>query len=337
MGLLRNAADVYNRHGLTGLCRKSVKFFADNPQYFSYAITNAIFRLRYGKGTDVMSEDWDNLIILDACRYDAFKDRNTVDGDLQRRVSRGSSSLEFIEGNFTGRTLHDTVYVTANTYYTAAGDDTFHSVITCFDHWDEDLQTVPPSGVVEESKQAFDRNPNKRLIMHFMQPHAPYIGSTGQELRDKIERDVDVRGMTIERGMDDWDEPGDEPDDGSRAIQAIQAPAMDGIDVTDEEVREAYDENLDVVLARLEELLSHLEGKTVITADHGELIGDRVPPLFRKRYEHPIYLHTSELCLVPWLVIDDGERRTITSDPPERYDSVDEADLKEKLRAFGYR
>lgn len=334
MGLLRNASAVYEQRGLIGLCRQSIAFFRENPAFLSHGIANALFYFRYGSGTDVMNEDWDNLIILDACRYDAFAARNTIDGDLQRRVSRGSSSLEFIEGNFADRELHDTVYVTANTYYTAAGSETFHSLITCFDHWDEDRQTIPPAGVIAEAKAVFDRNPNKRLIAHFMQPHAPYIGPQGQRLREKIEEDVDVRGMSLERGLnDDWDERRDD----TEAIQAIQAPEMDGIDVTDEEVRAAYDENLDVVLDQLEELLSALEGKTVITADHGELIGDRVPPFFRKRYEHPIYLHTPKLCLVPWLVIEDGERRTITSDPPERYDSLDEKDLEEKLRAFGYR
>lgn len=335
MGLLRNAANVYERRGLTGLCRRSVAFFRENPAFLSHGIANGLFYLRYGSGTDVTSEDWDNLIILDACRYDAFAARNTIDGDLQRRVSRGSSSLEFIEGNFADRDLHDTVYVTANTYYTAAGSETFHSLITCFDHWDEDLQTIPPAGVIEEARAAFDRNPNKRLVVHFMQPHAPYIGPRGRRLREKIEDEVDVRGMSLERGLnDDWDE---RRDGASEAIQAIEAPTIPGVDVTDAEVRAAYAENLDLVLEALEDLLPALEGKTVVTADHGELIGDRVPPFFRKRYEHPLYLHTPELCLVPWLVIDEGDRRTITSDPPERCDSMDEDDLEEKLRAFGYR
>jgi hypothetical protein len=42
-------------------------------------------------GVSVFKGDWDNLIILDACRYDIFAETNTLSGDLSKRTSRGIS------------------------------------------------------------------------------------------------------------------------------------------------------------------------------------------------------------------------------------------------------
>lgn len=143
--------------------------------------------------------------------------------------------------------------------------------------------------------------------------------------------------MNIERGMRGWDGDRDESDRRLDSVDPIEAPRVDRLDITDEDVKRAYDENLDLVLERVEELLPRLNGKTVITADHGELIGDRVFPLPRKRYEHPIYLHTPELCVVPWFSIESDDRRDVRSDPPQRYDATDEEEVEEKLRALGYK
>jgi len=41
-------------------------------------------------------------------------------------------------------------------------------------------------------------------------------------------------------------------------------------------VWEAYNENLDIVLTEIEALLDELDGKSVITADHGNLVGERL-------------------------------------------------------------
>jgi len=61
------------------------------------------FRLKYGKGVDFVSEDWDTMILLDACRLDTFEDRHTFeDGHLESRISRGSNSWMFVKENFGG-------------------------------------------------------------------------------------------------------------------------------------------------------------------------------------------------------------------------------------------
>jgi hypothetical protein len=73
--------------------------------------------LKHGSGIKVMDEDWDNLIILDACRYDIFKNHSKfINQNIEKKVSQGSWTLEFIKSNFVGKSFHDTVYVTSNVF-----------------------------------------------------------------------------------------------------------------------------------------------------------------------------------------------------------------------------
>lgn len=120
------------------------------------------------EGVDVMAEDWDNLVILDACRYDYFEDQNNISGDLKHRISQGNKSWEFMQKNFAGKQLHDTVYVTANPFVTRFNDDVFYAVDTLDEYWDDDLGTVRPEDVVAAAVEANQTYPNKRLIVHFM-------------------------------------------------------------------------------------------------------------------------------------------------------------------------
>lgn len=72
------------------------------------------FIWEYEEPTNVMEEDWDNLIILDACRYDSFVDMNNISGQLDSIISVSSTSPEFMEKTFKEREFHDTVCVSAN-------------------------------------------------------------------------------------------------------------------------------------------------------------------------------------------------------------------------------
>ncbi|MDZ7731078.1 MAG: hypothetical protein U5K37_09365 [Natrialbaceae archaeon] len=82
---------------------------AKQPEYVLWELQRLLFDLRTGEGIDVMEQDWDNLILLDACRYDAFEAQSAIDGNLKPVLSRGGASWEFMQANFAGRELHDTV------------------------------------------------------------------------------------------------------------------------------------------------------------------------------------------------------------------------------------
>ena len=57
-----------------------------------HAVHNRRFASANGSGIDVMTEDWDTLVILDACRLDYFRSQHSFDGELRSVVSRGGNS-----------------------------------------------------------------------------------------------------------------------------------------------------------------------------------------------------------------------------------------------------
>jgi len=244
-------------------------------------------------GIDVFAEDWDNLIILDACRYDTFRRRHDLPGRLESRRSRGSHTSEFLESNVAGRDLRDTVYVTASPMYYRNRDELdaeFHEVIDVWKEggWHEEYRTVTPETVADFATEAAGRFPNKRLLVHFLQPHYPFIGETGRE-------HFDLDSLAFE-----WD-----------------AVKRGEIGVPDEVVREAFEENLDVALPHVERLMRTLSGRTVVTSDHGQAIGERSRPIPIREYGHPVGTYIDELVTVPWLVFDNGPRKEIRAGEAE--------------------
>lgn len=273
-------------------------------------------------GTAVMKEDWDNLLILDACRYDMFERINFLEGTLDRRQSLASFSGGFLAKNFSGRTFHDTVYVTANPYVHELEDGCFHAVLNVIEtDWDERVGTVPPEAMADALRDAHRKFPEKRIIGHFMQPHAPFIGPKGQKI---------PQGIVAPEGPSGRKSESSSPPDVWRQLQF----RLNDIDRT--EVLEAYDENLEIVLEEVEPLLEDLDGKTVVTSDHGNLVGEWIGPFPARGYGHPPTTYTDNLIQVPWFVTTHGDRRMITATEPVEWEGMDSELAKERLADLGY-
>ncbi|WP_332899999.1 MULTISPECIES: hypothetical protein [unclassified Haladaptatus] len=272
-------------------------------------------RKKKGKndGVEMFEEDWDNLIILDACRYDTFAQRHTLPGTLEQKKSKVSSTIEWLDTYLDGADLRDTVYITANPQLYRKRDRVdvqFHAVehIWQDDGWDDEFRTVRPETVAKRMKQAAETYPNKKIVGHFIQPHYPFIGETGQKHMDLDSLDFWNRVLNGEVTLDD------------------------------EILWQAYEENFDLCMPIVEDLLETLQGKTVVTADHAEMIGERSSPIPMKEYGHPTELHTPELTTIPWHTYQNGERKEITvGDDSETTTRDETADVvQERLQDLGY-
>jgi len=269
-------------------------------------------------GCDVIKEDWDTLIILDGCRFDTFEEMNWIDGTLESRKSRGSESLEFLEANFIGRELHDTIYITTNPYGPNIPKRTFHAMVNLLEtDWDNNLNTVPPDAVIEAARDAIERFPNKRMIFHFMQPHYPFIGEVGQDID---ESGFSPEGVEDESGKPPW-----------RRLRFSDS------EISETEIRQSYRENLRLVLNEVEEILPVLDGRTIITSDHGNLIGDRLRPIPTRGYGHPQGLYVPELITVPWHIHNNDPRRDVIKEPPVKNEMLSDGIIEDRLDALGYR
>jgi hypothetical protein len=110
------------------------------------------------------------------------------------------------------------------------------------------------------------------------------------------------------------------------------------LDLSRDELWSIYVENLEYVLDHVAELLQELSGKTVITSDHGNYVGERASPIPIRGYGHPRGIIDDPVIQVPWLVSKNGNRRTIKLDKTnEPENTVDEAVVVERLRDLGYK
>jgi hypothetical protein len=304
--------------------------FAERVRHWLSKIPLSINRAYYSRfghhdfnpdGTDVFEEDWDTLVILDACRYDTFANVSDLPGQLEQRTSRGSTTDEFMQANIGARDFRDTVYVTAtpSVHVTEEVNPAFYTIIDLWkNYWDEKLRTVRPEDVTKAAIKAHERYPNKRLFVHYLQPHYPFIGPTGRRHFDHAAVNNPVSGDE-ELAAKFWDTVGTRIND-----------------VPESTVYEAYRENLELTLPHVHKLMKNVSGKTVITADHGEMINNRCFPVPNRIYGHPAGLYTSELVDVPWHTYTDGQRRRIETGSAIMESDFDTDTAKERLSDLGY-
>jgi hypothetical protein len=278
---------------------------------------------------DVVDADWDTLVVLDACRADLFEDRADLDAyEEYRRVdSRGSTTLEWVRANFAGRSLGDTVYVTANPYVSKVAGDAFHELYEPWvEEFDEDIDTVRPEPVVEAARRAHRDHPDKRVVVHFMQPHHPFVPAP----------DLQFDGWHIAE-YEEWRADAADGDGSGGGGPSTPWEALAKGHVTREAVWDAYGRNLDLVLAAVDDLLAFADGRVVVTSDHGNMLGERSFPIPLRVYGHPAGVLDPELVEVPWAVVQTGPRREVTADATASESDSEEGDVEERLTALGYR
>lgn len=261
---------------------------------------------RIGSGVDVMKEDWDNLILLDAYRADYFRKYSSLEGELSTVVSKGDTSIQFVANNFQDEECHDTVVVTSNLWYQKCpevDESTFFKLINPVGT--ENRTKTNPELVTEAALNAIEQFPNKRLIVHYMSPHTPHMGETADRIRNEFSEDYS-RGMfyLYKRG-----------------------------EISKETLEQSYLETIRIIEDEVQELVKSLDGKTVVSSDHGENLGEVQHGMMHVGHGHP----TPECRYVPWLEMENSERREITEDPPIGFDTMDEDAVEERLVALGYK
>ncbi len=270
-------------------------------------------RLDYG--TNVFEREWDVLVVLDACRPDALEavapEFDFLNG-VETVRSVGSSSSEWLANTFEGHSeTPKTAMVTGNTwserYLTR---EAFAAVDEVWKYaWDDGLGTVPAAAVTDRAVAlARERDPT-RLVVHYMQPHHPFVPSP-------VEGDG---GMA-------------RTDDASSASNPWILLRQG--EISEAAVWEAYLANLRYVLAEVAALLSNVDGRVAVTADHGNLFGEW------GLYGHPMHTPVPALLAVPWAEAEGADRRTRTPTlaPPEELpvDRVYGGGERERLDALGY-
>lgn len=249
------------KHMLTQIIARSIESYDKEPE-------------------SVFEKDWENLLILDAARHDLYEE---LEGETEKRTTLAGQSTEYIEKNFSEGDFSDVVYVTANPFFSETQfneltgrkpEEVFHEVFHTYKtDWDTEHNTVMPEELIRDAKTAKKLFPEKKIVVHFMQPHYPFVNSKFTDEGIRPDLDHEKEGFSI------W--------------ELAETGKYDR-----EELWEAYRENLELVLPKAKELAENLGGKTAITADHGNFVGEE------GLYGHPRGVKSKPVREVPWHVIE---------------------------------
>lgn len=304
------------------------------------------------KKMNITESNWKYLILLDACRYDYFEKvyKDFLEGSLIKIQTIGTSTAEWRDKNFPDY-YDDIVYITANPniseskpVYGYLAKEHFHNIIELWRHdWDIYRGTVLPETVTRRALEIVPNFPDKRFIIHYMQPHEPYLmpsinsygydrGEIGNERQligsEKYLRFINLKKRVLKNLLRIFRNTtflGNQPEWIFR--QLLHMPprcAMDTIrrNYGKKVLRQAYEENLKYALRQVQKLVKDLDGKTIITSDHGELLGEN------RNYAHPSNSGNPILREVPWFEVCQNKQIE------KNIDNTNE--VKQRLKSLGY-
>lgn len=279
------------------------------PMLYLHSFYNRTLK---NEGIDVMARDWDTLIILDSCTYALFAECSDLSGSLSKVISSGSATGEFLLTTVGDADLNDVVYVTASPgirFVEKHREINLHAIDDVWeDEWNKELGTVKPETMLKRAATAHKKYPDKRIVVHFMQPHFPFIGPTGQSIEHR------AYGGQIDSDKTEGD--------------SVWTRLSNG-EISEKEVRTAYRENLELTLPHVSELIESISGRVVVTSDHGNAYGQKGV------YGHTPGVFLPEIVEVPWLEIPYDERRKIKAE--DAVLSVRDTDkVQDRLEDLGY-
>lgn len=273
----------------------------------------------------IHNENWDILVILDACRFDYFE-KNYLDfigGSLSKVKSSGSNTAEWLKKTFDYQ--YDYTYISANPYANSLGFDLneisgvpyswsacnhFTEIIDAWKNkWSEEIGSVHPRDM---NLEYFKEKDSDNIILHYLQPHEPFInvdcGSCSLINRTLGKIREDKKSQSNLRKIKEFFGPKIENILGKekywnfkdllnlKSVGSVEyLYRKGGID----SIFRAYEDNLRICLESLSNLLDEIEKKEVfITSDHGQAYGDEGV------WFHPIENDLPVLRNVPWLKVN---------------------------------
>jgi hypothetical protein len=272
---------------------------------------------------DVNGTQWDYLIVLDACRYDYFEKHYSdfLEGELSKKKSKGTTTPEWLSKTFTSR--YNYKYLAGNPYVNSLGkahedwdpSKAFREIVDVWStEWSEEDNTVLPE---EMTDTALKETEEGKTIVHYIQPHRPYISCPQERkvwnIQEKIIEEKESDDTSTKRKMIETTRPlwskffWKLPYRMRWKIKdfvGLENPHWGALvqEVGEEEVHEYYQEDLRMALKEVARFVEEVDGKVVVTADHGEALGEH------NDWGHQWGSNNPKQYTVPWLEVERSKR-----------------------------
>ncbi|MBX0325419.1 hypothetical protein EGH21_20540 [Halomicroarcula sp. F13] len=332
---LNNCQDYFANHDYRSATRASALSFWRG-------VVDRACRPLPNYGMNVFERDWDVLIILDACRPDQLEivadEYDFLPANVPTIYSVGSSSKPWMQSTFVPEYRQDvaeTAYISGNGFTkdflptdvlagqtaTTAGniplvaDDFAHFEAVAYQDGahDDTLGTIPPREITARAVEYWRNHRDaNRLLLHYMQPHAPYPSLGGVERLASDEVGTYAQRWTV------WD----------RLFVG---------ELSRDAALSAYRDCLRWVLDDIAVLLENIDAEDVVlSADHAELFGEY------GMYSHP-NVPIPDLRRVPWVEVTATDTETLVPECPPvairqlTSGAVSDEQVHSRLADLGYR
>jgi len=217
------------------------------------------------------------LILLDACRYDYFEKLypEYLKGELIKCHNQGVSWTYSWFSKFC-RNLKDVTLFTAAPVAVykfkekEGGDydpeEHFKEIPNWSEYdWDFEEGTATPFKINEVVR----RKPARKRLIRYLKPHPPFIGTPLEDITR-----------------------------GSGKIQRTERALIEG-EITEQDLRNAYEKNVEIAFEEVADLIPDLDGDIAITSDHGTVLNESSYLFHAKDYP-------SMPCLneIPWFAVE---------------------------------
>lgn len=225
---------------------------------------------------DYNKKDWKYLLILDACRFDSFEKvikGTSFEGKLLKADSGAMQTPDWYKLHWQ-KPAQDIVLISDNPqpFSQRASGNVAKKFVKSYASWKGELD---PESALKTFTQV--KEPEYRYLIHLLPPHLPFFGKRGHQFMKKLLGDK-ITPFGAYRQVQDYAQHGHW-----------------------KEVREYYEENVEFGLNLILKYLNYFEdGKLVITADHGEMIGEGTAYAHHSQNKDDITL----LRTVPWYEVD---------------------------------
>jgi len=251
--------------------------------------------------TLIYGDSWDILIIIDACRYDIFKEiyREFFPkmGKLQLAESPATWTGSWFAEIFYGEILKDTVFVSSHKWINSKGpsdeqvrifserlkygkmmrdlDATkiFKDIVDVWEFgYDEEIRSISPEIMTDETIKAIENYPDSRVISKYYQIHDPYLYHS-DDLPAKVKK-ISFENFQNFIGTVISDEILCKLREMTGRLP-VNALSYYYLKYGKEGVIKGYTEDLKIILTLLKRIVDkYPDKKIVITSDHGERLGE---------------------------------------------------------------
>lgn len=202
----------------------------------------------------IKEKDWQVLIVFDACRYDAAE---AIIGNVKKvRTPSERSTPEWTQKVWCNNQWPNTTYLSTNPHtwnirneeqyngrYGGKIEKNVKKFVKAYEKcWDDVLEAENPEKLTNLAME-IDEPP---MVVHYMQPHTPYIGNLSVNVTGQME----TENVKINQALD-------------LAEQGLVDPSI---------IRKAYLDNLRLAYKHSKKLIEKYDN-VIITSDHGEALG----------------------------------------------------------------